>query len=481
MGLFLWFAGTANAAPLYTNAVDIDYLVGGDFSLTVASTTNPWVNGSFGAIQIYLGAVASSSVQFTLYDGNTESNHKDCTSGVLSVASLGAPVSPSVTYADLELVTIPMTGTECVLTDFTGGFDEHNTGSEVVGAEFALLGTGASRYIKVLGGTADNIQCDDCTRVIDRIAPIPEYVYFITPDVSYEYYVNSDDVMDTDNVYFSFHYDSVKVAAFAQTDDTNLSGGGDDHISVFDEPYFFNSFMSDLTATGTYNMTLQIEERVYPPWWNVFAQYDYTSKILYTEQYRFHYYEETDAQELAQIIQSEQDRAIAEFKGCLNETTTECFKLKVDQAVNAIIYAPPLGYGVYLMNMLMSTTSATSTIAITISFPTSSPAYGLTQELNVTTGLQGAITSLDSITMPGNVKSVFDTLMDYWIWFLRIALGFYILRRVFGMYNLSIMYNPDAGDYQREGFVRGVRSGRSLNDSRFFGGESHSLKIKSYD
>lgn len=163
--LLFFCVGTANAAPLYFNDTEIDYLVGGDISMTSASTTNPWVNGSFTAIQVYLGASASTSIRYTLYDGNTESNHKDCSSGVVSVSGLGAPVSGSITYSDLVLVTIPMSGTECTLTDATGGFDEDYTSSEAVGAEFALLGTGMPEYFKVLAGSAD--ACGPETMVCD--------------------------------------------------------------------------------------------------------------------------------------------------------------------------------------------------------------------------------------------------------------------------------------------------------------------------
>jgi len=464
---------TALGAPLYLNDVDVDYLVGGDLSMIIASTTNPWTNGEFGAIQIYLGALASTSVEFHLYEGTNESNHKDCSSGQTSVVDYGAPVDPGLVYGDLVLVTIPMYGTECFLTAETGGFDEDNSAQEVVGAQFSMVGspTSSPRYIKVLGGSAYNYDCDTCTRIVDIISPLVEYVYFITPDVSFEYYVNSDDVTNPDNVYIEFYYNSVKSVAYAQSDATNYSGAVDEQINIFDSTYFFNSFISDLTATGTYSASVLIYERVDPPWWQFWTT-AFTKKTLTKEDYRFHIYTETDAQEIAFLYEAEQAKIEQNITPCFDSyTSNECLKYRFEELANAVIYAPPLGYGAYLVNMLISTTTSSTPIEMTLTFSSTSPAYGASLNLNASAGLEASIASLRAMDIPTMDNNPFDQFMLYWnrIWY--ILLAFYILRRIYGTFDINL----GAGNYQKSGSINGV--GSVHEGSR----GSTGLKITSYD
>lgn len=308
-------------------------------------------------------------------------------------------------------------------------------------------------------------ECVTCTRIVDIIAPTPEYVYFITPDASYEYYVNSADVINNNNVYIEFLYNSVKSVAYAQTDSTNYSGGIDENITIFDTSYFFNSAISELSATGTYAVSVQIYERIYPPWWQ-FWDNSFTKKTLTKEEYRFHIYSETDAQEIAQLYETEQAKIEQSITPCFDSyTSNDCLKSRFEELVNAVIYAPPLGYGSYLVHMLISTTSSSTAIEMTLTFSSTSPAYGSSLNLDASTGLAEAIASIRAMDIPTMDNNPFDQFMIYWnrIWY--ILLAFYILRRIYGTFDI----NFSAGNYQKSGDIKtGYR-------------KDNEIRIKSYD
>jgi len=337
--------------------------------------------------------------------------------------------------------------------------------------------------------------CDSCTRIVDIISPEPEIVYFVTPDVSVEYYVNSADVIDTDNVFIEFVYNSVKSIAFAQTELTNYSGGREAQINIFDTSYFFNDIIDDLTATGTHNAYFHIYERIDSPWWK-FWNSSFTKKTLAKQSYRFFMFDQTSAYEVAALYENEQQITNEQASICISDYLSyQCLREELDTAVNAFMYAPPIGYVTYLVrDILMATTTSTSSIGFVVSFPTTSPAYGKTLNLDISGALSNSIAELDNTVLPGQTGSVLVNLMEYWTWFLRIALGFYILKRVFDIYSLSVTYNPNGGEYQRSGSVRGIGRGSTGMGDRYTtdmsGGQKqrsghsrigHGIKIKSYD
>lgn len=423
-------------------------------------------------VAINFANIASSTTLYTIsgLPTNTACSYQlgggTTTGQVLAISSSGTCNTNDFLVGDNSIRVVPNFDSP-IKTDYP------YTGKIVVGSDvyaISLFTWNGSSFNSSYSGIT---QCTTCTRIVDIISPIEEEVYFITPDVSAEYYVNSDDVEDTDNVYIKFTYNSVKSIAYAQTEETNYSGGVEAKINQSNNSYFFNASINTLTATGTYNGTYQIVERVTPAWWQFWQTWDYQDKVLAEKNYRFFMYSETDAEEIARIYQNEQNRIYAESTACMDDySSTDCLKERIDATLNALLYAPPLGYAYYLVNdILLATTTATSTLLIEVSFPSTSPAYGKTIDLDISGEIGNTVTFLENTPLPFNTGSVMDNLMDYWIWFLRIMLGFYILKRVLSMYDISLSYNPDAGNYQKRGDITPNYQGKG----------NRKLKIKSYD
>ncbi len=154
--LFLPFTAMAGG---YTNEPPITGAFGPDFPISDSFL----VGAPVGSITMYLGAVTDANIQWFLSE-TTEANHKDCTSGLVTVASVGGFIG-SVDPEDLLKVTVPMYGTECILTSDFWGFDQ------TAGAGGAVGGSSTSspdiRYLIVNDGFLGNCEDNDTTRIIE--------------------------------------------------------------------------------------------------------------------------------------------------------------------------------------------------------------------------------------------------------------------------------------------------------------------------
>jgi len=461
---------TVNIGSIYSQIFQIYFTNLGYFDSFIGTTTN---NSMYGAGVSYFGGGGGGYQFYVNGDSTTNNNYTKTGQTQYRYPPLNEWITIQIAYdiagQEIQARWISSGTTSPWLTSTI------TRTSETYNVEGFYMTNGNEyiddwNYSQYSTSSTYSNQCLSCTRIVEIISPYPEEVYLIRPDISVEYYVNSSDVIDENNVYIEFVYDSVKSLVYAQTENTNYSGGLDSQISFFDESYYFNGSMSsDLSATGTYSAYFHIYERIDPPWWK-FWDDSFTKKTLAKQSYRFFMFEETDALEVAALYEAEQQRVLQESSVCIDEFLSyACVREQVNNAVDSIMYAPPLGYVTYLVkDILFATTTATSTFNLVISFSSTSPAYGKTIDLDISSALSGSIAQLDSMPLAGQTGSLFDNIMAYWIWFLRIALGFYILKRVFSMYDFSI---TTGGNYQRSGDIT----------SNYQGKGSRKIRIKSYD
>lgn len=123
------FAPTSRAeAYLYNNQATP---IANTFTLEFPMSGFSVNEGVIESVTFYGGATTlNQTLQLTLSDTN-ENDHLDCTTGKFTMEEYGGYIG-SITAGALLQVTIPLTGSECLLQNGMWGIDEHATGSAVV-------------------------------------------------------------------------------------------------------------------------------------------------------------------------------------------------------------------------------------------------------------------------------------------------------------------------------------------------------------
>jgi len=302
--------------------------------------------------------------------------------------------------------------------------------------------------------STEDIACTSCTRIIAHdpeaydtlTSPIAEQMY------QFDWYVAEEDFVE-DDTYISFNYyhqlSQYRPEPIGATTTTLITNWGHGDAS---------GFLYRATEDGTYIVEITIYKEELNVWSNLFdgvynPVFSPSKTILATKKYAFYLGTST--------TQNELDEARIEWETTQNNTEgTPIDQITVwfEQAMNELLYMPPLRYASHFIDLLRATTTATSTIAITHTFPDNSPAglAGRTITLDATEGLANAIAVIRAEEVDTIEGDPFEKFMFYWNLMWYMALVLWIVQQVFSMYEIDLTFNSKAGNYQKSGSVRGA-------------------------
>lgn len=289
------------------------------------------------------------------------------------------------------------------------------------------------------------------TRIISSTPPADTFI--ATTSSAYPFEVESfvafaDFTDDVEKFLVQFQYTHV----LANYEVSQIAGSyGQDIFSSGND--VFTGTMA-ITATGTYNISVRLFQVLTAPWWqpwkdDMVIEYDYRTYqiIVATSTSAIQIWEAKQAQDARNAVTP--------------TTTMGLVQSQIAEMLNQLLYAPPIGYGAHIFDVLSATTTATSTISITHTVPAGMPGAGKSLTLNVSDGIAQSIQTLNSADIETIEGGAFDKFMEYWSLMWYMALVIWIVQQIFSMYQVSLVYNPNAGNYQRSGHVRGISSTKS--------------------
>jgi hypothetical protein len=213
-------------------------------------------------------------------------------------------------------------------------------------------------------------------------------------------------------------------------------------------------FLENLTQNGTYAVTIKLTANTPTPWWDIFSSYDYISEELDSVTYSFYIGTSTTPLQIQEAKQAwEEAQLINNDENALSQ-----LNIWMQQGLNALLYMPPIGYASHIVDLLRATTTATSSIAITHTFPSNAPAglAGTVLTLDASTGLSDSIASIRAMDIETIEGDPFEKFMYWWNLLWYMALVVWILQQVFSMFEIDLTYNSKGGEYQKSGNVRGI-------------------------
>lgn len=266
-----------------------------------------------------------------------------------------------------------------------------------------------------------------------------------------ETYITPDDIEENGSV-ITVQYDyRHALSVLGTSSSTPPTFRGVDTITSSHFNYY-QGVMSEAYATGTYYASIRIIKTTPPPWYVFFG--NGSVETLDLAEYEFYVNASTTLQEKIDANQQ------WELEQTLTDDTTSFEQLNIwmQQALNALLYMPPIGYASHIVDLLRATTTATSSIAITHTFPTNAPAglAGTVLTLDASTGLTDSIASIRAMDIDTIEGDPFEKFMYWWNLLWYMALVVWILQQIFSMFEIDLTYNSKGGEYQKSGNVRGI-------------------------
>jgi len=330
--------------------------------------------------------------------------------------------------------------------------DGYNTVTDQVSYAVFSIDSGNVYAIDNYGSTTAQIEPDPERTYVSSFLPVDNSYVYSTTSVSTaaNYRVDSSDVNDTNNVYIQGTWTSIK-QTLTSSDQQEYSGAFQDQVFIFDDEQTFANLF-DSPATGTIQLSYEIYERQpQTDWWNPLdwivgndQSESYTLRTLARDSVEFYLYDITEASEIATLreqFQQEQEQLIlAQQTPCSEQgnLSQACMVDTVDSTVSAILHAKPIGYATRIYEIFSATSTPTTTLALAMTFPTSSPASGMQIDLDISNTVEDAINSINN-DYP--VKDMYDEAMIYWNWFWYLLLAFWIIGQILGTFQFDFNYD----------------------------------------
>jgi len=296
-------------------------------------------------------------------------------------------------------------------------------------------------------------ECTTCTRITSHDPEVGETVATSTNTINIGYYISEDDYCSS-----LLCQSYIKIGVLEPLSSTKMVYVGE--VMRQGNNTFSHTFTDMGYATGTVTTEIEI--------FNDYTILPTNTKLLEVYKwYKVTANTEAETQAYASTTRSNDwETQISIDEGSLDVGSTDnpniISRVFVD-TVNDFLRLPPWGY-IYVFNDTMQNPTATdiATTTLTHTFPAGMPAEGLSITLDVASGVSSTIAMIRQQTVSTIDGDPFDKFLEYWetIWYIIFAL-WVIRETVQAFRGVSIEYNPNAGNYQKRGFVRGVRSGRS--------------------
>lgn len=455
----------------YASTTDTDWKIYNDFS--VSGNTSLGCHSNCGSeppaiplSALGVGTTGTYRFQIKFYEDQTGTietgpilklidsptlNNESC--GIQRASSANHPnyhyeISPddSAQGIDLQAPNATTTGewhTAWFTYDFdnnlcTGGIDNYST-TTIVSSDTYVN----PQYISI-GYVNPDFYFDDLTIAVSNlsegnstltrfISTDPTYGETIATSTSLDYYVtyyvNSDDYV-SDNTYIELQYQHALYLPFytgngyslAQESFTSNVLSSGESTSIFNFGYVY--------ATGTYNVTSRIYTIVDPPWWQFWA--DPQEETLATYSTLFFANEMTSETEYNTYYDNSATNWVLSHtwdNPCIDFLDFPCW---VGGFQEKLLHGVPIGYAIRLYEIFSSTSTGSSTLTLSLLYPSGSPGYGHNLTLDVAGGITDAISTYDT-EIATFEDTPWNTFMRYWEYLWYIALSFWIINQIFGL------------------------------------------------
>jgi len=195
----------------------------------------------------------------------------------------------------------------------------------------------------------------------------------------------------------------------------------------------FTDIVNGVIFNGTYYVNIQIYNHSEPSWWNFWTQEGDT--LLTSYDYQFYANSSTSVQQL--IDQQQLDETNSYF---LDTSVDESrWALLVSTGVNTITHTPPIGYATRIYEIMIATSTGTTSMAIDYVISDDLPMGGRTLTLDTGHAMTNFYTQIDGID-----ADFIPNFMHYWNLAWYTVLIFWMMAQIF---KISLHNNESQNEY----------------------------------